>query len=571
MEKGMKFQDVEYERQDYEAAQKEIDRFTEEVRQAGSYEQVKEIIFKQEKLFGRLATHSYIAYIRSFLDNTDEYYQKEMGYSMQGLASLETSRFARALTESPFAEDIDGEFGPRYLDNTRNEIRLNSAGTELRMKEEELIGQYQQLKAGLVFELNGKEMSEGELLVYFNDSDREIRKAARIASYEGYLKHKEKFISLLRELVELRNELAKANGFDSYLDYANLKHGRNNYGEKELNSFCNQVKKDLVAFATVYGRAQAKRLGLDKLKAHDKGIVFPEGNPKPVGDEDYMTESAGKMYHGLSREAGEFFDHMVECGLFDIKSSPNKIAGMGFCVGLPDLEDSFIFANCNGTQNDVSVYTHEIGHAFQGYLSQKTQPLADYISPMTDVAEIPSKTMELFAYPYAGEFFGEAGDRFRFAHLQEAMDEITAYCSANEFENYLYTHPQASIEELALEMDRIAKLYDPELDNEEFAGYIRQGCAIFRNMGIYMFPKYLISYALSEMCALEFMKRMEEDREQAWKDYEALCSAGGSRGYTELLELAHLHPAYEDGSVQNSTAYAKEVLTSYLRREGTLE
>ena len=30
-------------------------------------------------------------------------------------------------------------------------------------------------------------------------------------------------------------------------------------------------------------------------------------------------------------------------------------------------------------------------------------------------------SMEQFAYPYAEQFFGEDADKFRFAHLQEAM------------------------------------------------------------------------------------------------------------------------------------------------------
>ena len=48
----------------------------------------------------------------------------------------------------------------------------------------------------------------------------------------------------------------------------------------------------------------------------------------------------------------------------------------------------FIFANCDGTGSDVTVYTHELGHGLQGYLSYRSQPLADYVGLSPDLAEV---------------------------------------------------------------------------------------------------------------------------------------------------------------------------------------
>ena len=51
----------------------------------------------------------------------------------------------------------------------------------------------------------------------------------------------------------------------------------------------------------------------------------------------------------------------------------------------------------------------------------RSQPIAAYYSESTDIAEIHSMAMEQFAYPYAEKFFGEQADKYRFAHLQDAL------------------------------------------------------------------------------------------------------------------------------------------------------
>ena len=45
-----------------------------------------------------------------------------------------------------------------------------------------------------------------------------------------------------------------------------------------------------------------------------------------------------------------------------------------------------------------------------------------------------------------------------------------------------------------------------------------------------------------------------KDREAAWADYMALCRAGGSLGYFELLELAHLENPFREGTVERAVA-----------------
>lgn len=98
------------------------------------------------------------------------------------------------------------------------------------------------------------------------------------------------------------------------------------------------------------------------------------------------------------------------------------------------------------------------------------------------------------------------------------------------------------------------------MDNREFREEILAGAMLFGNMGVYMYPKYLISYVLSEMCALEFKERMDENPEQAWKDYELFCATGGSMEYVSILKQSGLSPAYVDGTVARALTGLKQRL-----------
>ena len=564
---NFKFNDLTYERPNFLEVQKKIDDFTNRVKEACAYIDVKNVILENDNLTSEYLLAYGIAIIRNYQDCTNEFYASEVQEVAQGIILLEMTELYNAILNSNYINDIENDFGTEYIEIMRSKLKIESNGKDLKVTEQELVLKYQQLKAGLKIEYDGKILSEAEINKYHESNDKETRKNSRIAKYKAILSKKEEFEEILNKLIHIRIEIAKSNGYDSYLDYMNEEKGRRGYGEVELNAFCEQVKKDLVPFTSKLRKAQAKRLGLEKLALSDYNYIFPDGNPEPIGDDLYLLEAAKDMYEKLSEDTGELFNRMIKRELIDVKSSPNKIANMGFCINLEKLKMPYVFGNCNGTIYDVMVLTHEFGHAYQGYLSMKNQKIIDYYSAANDIAEIPSKTMEQFAYPYAEKFFGNDADKFKFLHLQQALFEICDYCEVNEFENWNYNHPEATLHERAMKYEEFEKMYNPDYDNSELIEYIEAGCKVLNNPALYMFPKYVISYALSAMCALQFNKRFVEERDAAWSDYIRLCSAGGSKSYPELLKLANLSLAYEEGAVASATEYAIGILNDYIEEE----
>ena len=556
-----KFSQITYVPNDYEAIQKKIDDLTEQVKSAVSHEEIIKLIEVYDEVFADCSFMASIAMDRFYINSADQFYAEAFQKETTGSAMLNSTDFFKALRESKFLPQLEAHYGSEFTPRLEKEFRLSAEGRELIAQEQSLINQYQQKKALLKINYNGKENSESDMYVHFESPDRQVRIDSRKAVAEAFLAQKEEFSSILLRLISLRDKIAKANGFSNYLEYSNARYDRRGYGEAELTEFCQQVKTDLVPLLRELHEEQRKELGLDKLMTYDSWMMFVDGNAKPAGDAAYLTEASKKMYDSLSPEFGEFFRSMVDTESFDITSSPNKVAGMGYCQSL--LKKGyypFIFGNCNGTESDVAVFTHEMGHAWQMYLSLQQNYITLYDSMALDAVEIPSKTMELFTYPYAEHFFGKDADKFRKGNFRNALNEIANYCCIHEFNTYLYTHVGASFEELVSVMRSIQKEYDPDMDYGELDSYNAQGSDLMRNMAVYSFPRYVISYALSEMCAMEFFSRMQTDPKGAWESYIKLCTSGGSRSYPDTLAQAELQPAYKEGSVKKVVDFARTVL-----------
>lgn len=178
-------------------------------------------------------------------------------------------------------------------------------------------------------------------------------------------------------------------------------------------------------------------------------------------------------------------------------------------------------------------------------------PVADYAGLSPDLAEVHSKTMELLAQPYARDFFGNHAPQFLTEHRYDFIKELCAFCSIHTFETWLYEHPDASLAQWAEEFDRTEKSFGRAQNNEPWRQQVLAGCDLFTNMALYMSPRYVISYALSIVCAQQLKAAYDADPADGWARYHALCASGGSRTYAETLSDAGLPLPYAPGVVES--------------------
>ncbi|MBO7710826.1 MAG: M3 family oligoendopeptidase, partial [Lachnospiraceae bacterium] len=536
-----KFTELAYERPDLEGLKKTVADMTEEVRQAKNAEAVLDIIMAYDRLSRKYMTLFTIAQIRNTINTKDVFYDREIEWlseQMPLLSPLEVA-FSDAVAGSPFRDEIEKRLGKQYFVGIDLQKKMFcEKNIPLMQRESKLTLEYQKMMAACRIEFDGQELNLYGIQKYFEHEDRRIRAAAFKAYSDFYHSHEARLEEIWDELISIRNEMGRNLGFDNFISLAYMQQGRTDYGMEEVASFREQVRQELVPLCSRLYEAQAKRLGIDHVMAFDEKWIFPDGNPIPAGDDDFMVAQAQKMYHDMSRETGEFIDFMIDHELMDLKNKPGK-ASTGYMTALPDHQAPFVFSCFNGTIFDMQVLTHELGHAFAGYMAMRSQPIADYFSESTDIAEIHSMSMEQFAYPYAEMFFGDDAEKFRFSHLQQAITFVPFGVAVDEFQHICYAHPELSPKERTWEWHKLEEKYMPwrKYEDDEF---MERGGYWYHKLHIYLYPFYYINYTLTTMGAMEFKKKNAVDHQKAWEYYMNLCRVGGSMSYLETLKLANL-------------------------------
>lgn len=396
-----------------------------------------------------------------------------------------------------------------------------------------------------------------QLNPYRESDNRETRRLANKVYFNFMSDNQIQLDDIFDKLVKIRASMASKMSYDSFVELGYKRMERLDYDQNMVKNFRKQVEDYIVPICSDLRKRQENRLNIGPLKYYDLAYRFNSGNPKPMGKPDWIVKQADEMYMELSPETDEFFKFMRERDLLDLVTKKGKASG-AYCTFIPDYKSPFIFSNFDGTLGDVTVLTHEVGHAFQVYSSQNAI-LPEYIWPTYEACEIHSMAMEFLTWPFMDKFFLEDGDKFRYVHLEEGLQFIPYGVAVDEFQHFVYENPDATPKERNEAWKNIEKKYLPHLDYDGH-NYLEIGGFWQKQLHIYEMPFYYIDYTLAQICAFQYLVLSLKDRKKAWDSYLKLCKAGGSKSFLGLLELAGLDSPFKDGSVEKITRVIKEWL-----------
>ena len=547
----MKFKDYSYTRPNIEEFKLEFLTSLEKFTHASNFGELDESFVEINRLRGEFDSMYQIVSIRQTIDTTDSYYEKEQEYFDENMPIYQglISDFYRALVGSKFRDELEGKWGRQLFQIA--ELTLKTFKPEIiedLQQENKLTTEYTKLIASAKILFEGEERNLPGLGPFLQSTDRELRKKASEAKYSFFIEQEEKLDGIYDNLVKVRTRMAQKLGYANYVELGYARMLRSDYNSEMVADFRRQVEEQIVPVATKLRERQRRRLRLDKLLYYDEKFSFLTGNAQPQGDPEWILENGQRMYRELSLETDEFFTFMVQNELMDLVTKKGK-AGGGYCTYISKYQAPFIFSNFNGTSGDVDVLTHEAGHAFQVYTS-RNYTLPEYQWPTYESCEIHSMSMEFFAWPWMELFFKEAADKYRFNHLSEALLFIPYGVSVDEFQHFVYEHPEATPAERKSAWRLIEKKYLPHRNYEDNE-YLERGGFWHQQGHIFGSPFYYIDYTLAQICAFQFWKRSREEKERAWQDYLGLCQVGGSLSFIELVKHAHLISPFEDGCIKS--------------------
>ena len=501
--------------------------------------------------------------IRYSLDTTNEEYIKAQDVLDEIAPQIEVynDKINKILINSPFRKELEKTFGTYLFKQIEISLKcFDEKIVEDLQKENKLVSKYNKIMASAKIKFEGQVYNLSQMGKFATDINRETRKKATKATAKFFEKHHEELGQIYDELVHIRDNMAKKLGFKNYIELGYMALGRTDYNAEMVKLYREQIEKFFVPVWKKLFKLQMKRIKVRNPRFYDMGLVYLTGNPIPQGNPEELVKKAQTMYQEMSQDTGDFFDFMLENHLMDLVAKPGKQGG-GYMTYLPDYKAPFIFSNFNGTSGDVDVLTHEFGHAYQGYCSRDIE-VPSYRSPTLEACEIHSMSMEFFAWPWMDKFFGTDADKYRYAHLTDAIMFLPYGATVDEFQHFVYENPHATHQERCLKWREIEKKYTPLKSYKGFKVY-EEGNLWLKQAHIFQTPFYYIDYTLAQVVAFQFLVEMRNDYAKAWKKYNKLCYLGGKYPFVELLKHAHLSNPFEPGSLKKIVSRLNKILKTF--------
>ena len=251
------------------------------------------------------------------------------------------------------------------------ELNAGDLKQKLREKENEIAAKYN----AYIPKIDDKEVTRAEInKILETEKNIEIREKAYISKVKGG----DIIAEDLVQLIKLRNEFAKTQGYDNFFDYqlkeeydvdadylTNLLHEVYE-NAKELNKKFQQENKDELA----------KEYGIKptELKAHHYGFLLDNNPVKDVNSNLKTKEQVVDISKNAYKNMGFDIDNMnITLDLFPRKNKNTH----GFCFEIEAGKDSRILANLTNNALSLDTLCHELGHCVYNLGIDTTLPYLD--------------------------------------------------------------------------------------------------------------------------------------------------------------------------------------------------
>ena len=212
-----------------------------------------------------------------------------------------------------------------------------------------------------------KVMPYGEIIGYYQNPNRELRKQANQVVYESLGKDEIVWASALRAVCEDHVEICKLRKWTSPLIQSLI---NNDLDEETIESLMRTIEKNAGVYRR-YLKLKAKIMGVPRLANYDVPAPLPE-----APDTVYIWTEARKevtaAFSEFDPEIGAWIDEMYAKRHLDGEIRKGKTAG-AFCSSWLSGKSAYILQSFNRRIRDVYTQAHELGHAIHAYLLSRTQ------------------------------------------------------------------------------------------------------------------------------------------------------------------------------------------------------
>jgi M3 family oligoendopeptidase len=464
----------------------------------------------------------------------------------------------RQLAASDVRPGLESALGRHAFRLWDNDLATFAPAVEAELVvEAKLSSEYTELMASIEVDFNGEHLNLPALQKFASDPDRDRRAAAAAARWHALGERAVELDAIFDRLVHVRDAIARKLGYSGFtpLGYARLR--RVDYDRTAVERYRDAIAAHVVPLARELAERARKRLGVERFALWDERFLAAEPPPRPRGDARWILDRAVEGFGALDPRLGAFATMMRERELTDLVARPGKSGG-GYCTSFPTLGVPFVFTNFNGTNGDVTVLMHELGHAFQAFSSREL-PVIDYLEPTYEAAEVHSMGLEFLAWPLMERFFGDDADAYRRHHLADSILFLPYGVAIDHFQHLVYARPEATPGERHAMWQSVERRYLPW---RSYGDLPRPNAGAFwqSQAHVYRHPFYYIDYTLALCCALQLWVAAGDDPAGTLARYIALCGRGGAAPFRTLVAGAGLVEPFDPSALPAVVAKARAFL-----------
>jgi M3 family oligoendopeptidase len=555
--KSVTFDDIEYVEYTREEIADRYETFVSDFKAATTPNEQAKVIFAEDDFTRELLLTSAILTIKYNKDQTNE--QARDKYFTFSDILAETNDFAlpfmNLIAESKFRGALERRFGAEYfykLDKT-----LKAYDPVLSANAQQIaryVDEYNQLRGNLDFTYEGETYSLYDVYGYWGeDADFGV-----LLLNEFWKANNDACAEIFMPLLKLRKEQAKLYGFDNYYDYFYSDKDILGYGKEEIFAFDQYVKKYISPIYAEIKQNYAKELGFDILP-YDYDVAQLYSEAFAVKEE--LLQDENKYYNVLldtiekiSSEAGAIVKSLDSLAFIDMSADENKMVG-GYTSLLRGVNQPFVFAN----SLDANVAFHELGHAINIY---ETAGCAEVITQETlDTAylEVHSSTMEVLSMKCFDDIYTSSEGAIS-AWTFNMLDEIINSAMFDEFQRYIYTTENITMEMINAEYVKLREEYMGATDFEPYTS-LENGLSWIYDSHAFTSPFYSVQYAIATTVSLEFYELSLKDYNAAVDKYMKICKLDSSvYNLVEVLEECGLKNVFSETTVENAGETLRTIL-----------
>ena len=493
---SVRFSDMEYVRPDTDAVIQQLNALIGDT-QAGTAPETWLARFDEALAhYDNADSQLSLAYLLYAFDVTEDYYQDE--YEQLELALLEIDVLladaAVAILGSPEkGAEASAQWGPDFVETVYLSDRLNSYEIQDQLKQEIALElRYDEMLTTFVLKDGNRTWTLEDLAPAYYAGQIDYEEYYRL--YDAYCAAFNKDAGqLFSELTELRSLIASKLGYGSFAAYRYDSYERD-FTLEEAAALHKAVKETLVP---LYTRASiAYQYDLWELSER----TFPLA--------PYLKKLQG-VASDFSGRLAESLQYMLDNELYDFTVSEKKMEG-SFTTYIGNYRAPFIFSQWDDTSGGVSTVIHELGHFTNDYYNPSVGWSGGY---SLDLAEVDSQGLELLATRYYDVFYDKLSEVAEADMLLNSMYAILSGCMEDEFQQYAYQHPDAT---LAQRNEKYLALA-AEYGFMDLYGYTGTEWTLIPHT--FQSPMYYISYATSMLLSLELWAQSKADFDAARDAY----------------------------------------------------